>query len=69
MLSKSQKVFETVNSNISMLQINEEISNNINKEIIDLLIKVEADESNSSESKFIDEIASLKQKSLILVML
>ncbi|MBR0427271.1 MAG: hypothetical protein IJK18_03625 [Clostridia bacterium] len=62
MLSKSQKVFETVNSNISMLQINEEISNNINKEIIDLLIKVEADESNSSESKFIDEIASLKTK-------
>lgn len=62
MLSKSQKIFETVNSNISMLQINEEISNNINKEIIDLLIKVEADESNVSESKFIDEIASLKTK-------
>ena len=62
MLSKSQKIFETVNSNISMLQINEEISNNINKEIIDLLIKVEADESNSSESKFIDEIANLKTK-------
>ena len=62
MLSKSQKMFETVNSNISMLQINEEISNNINKEIIDLLIKVEADENNSSESKFIDEIANLKTK-------
>ena len=62
MLSKSQKIFETVNSNISMLQINEEISNNINKEIIDLLIKVEADESNVSESKFIDEIANLKTK-------
>ena len=62
MLSKSQSIFETVNSNISMLQINEEISNNLNKEIIDLLIKVEADESNSSESKFIDEITNLKTK-------
>ena len=62
MLSKSQNIFETVNSNISMLQINEEISNNLNKEIIDLLIKVEADESNSSEAKFIDEITSLKTK-------
>ena len=62
MLSKSQNIFETVNSNISMLQINEEISNNINKEIIDLLIKVEADESNSSETKFIDEITNLKTK-------
>lgn len=62
MLSKAQNIFETVNSNISMLQINEEISNNINKEIIDLLIKVEADNSNSSETKFIDEITSLKTK-------
>ena len=62
MLSKAQKIFETVNSNISMLQINEEISNNLNKEIIDLLIKVEADEGNSSETKFIEEITSLKTK-------
>ena len=62
MLSKTQSIFETVNSNISMLQINEEISNNINKEIIDLLIKVEADENNVSESKFIDEITNLKSK-------
>ena len=62
MLSKTQSIFETVNSNISMLQINEEISNNINKEIIDLLIKVEADKNNASESKFIDEITNLKSK-------
>ena len=62
MLSKTQSIFETVNSNISMLQINEEISNNINKEIIDLLIKVEADANNVSETKFIDEITNLKSK-------
>ena len=62
MLSKAQSIFEAVNSNISMLQINEEISNNINKEIIDLLIKVEADEGNNSESKYIDEISNLKVK-------
>jgi len=62
MLSKTQTVFETVNNNISMLQINEEISNNINKEIIDLLIKVEADDNNVSEAKFVDEITNLKSK-------
>ena len=62
MLSKAQNIFEAVNSNISMLQINEEISNNINKEIIDLLIKVEADEGNISESKYTDEISGLKVK-------
>lgn len=60
MLSKSRNVFETINSSISMLQVNQEISEKINQDIVDLLIKVEAEENNVSESKFADEINNLK---------
>ena len=60
MLSKSRNVFETINSSISMLQVNQEISDKINKDIVDLLIKVEAEGNNVSESKFADQINNLK---------
>lgn len=63
MLAETQKIFEIVNNNISTLQVNAEISSNINKRIIDLLIKIESDsEGDISESKYTDEITSLKAK-------
>lgn len=63
MLEKTQKIFEIINNNISTLQVNAEISSNINKKIIDLLIKIESEnENNVSELNYTDEITSLKSK-------
>ena len=60
LLDQAQHIFEIINNNISILQSNNEISDNINQKIMNLLIKIESDGDNISESKYIDEINSIK---------
>ena len=60
LMEQAKKVFEITNKNISVLQTNKELSDNINKEIMNLLIKVESDKNNFSESKYINEVLNLK---------
>ena len=60
LLAQAQQIFKILNSNISALQLNIDTSNTISKKIMNLLIKIESDKDNASESKYINEIDSLK---------
>lgn len=60
LLPQAQHIFEIINNNISILQLNKEISENINKEVMNLLIKIESNEDNVSEQKYFEEISGLK---------
>ena len=61
-LQAAKNAFDLVNFNISVLQSNTELSNSIKKEIVNLLIKIDADGENVSESKYLAEITDLKNK-------
>ena len=62
LLSKTQKIFELINNNISILQLNKKLSDSINEEVMNLLIKVESDGNNVEQSKYINDISNLKNQ-------
>lgn len=60
LLAEAQHIFEIINVDISKLQLNREISEQTNKAIMDLLIKIESDGNEIAQEKYINEITSLK---------
>lgn len=60
LLSEVQSVFELINENIQLLQGCKQTSEEINKSIVDLLIKVDSESGSDAESKFAEEISTLK---------
>lgn len=60
LLSRAESIFDLINTNILLLQKNQEQSDLLHKKIMNLLIKIESDTDNS-ETKYIVEINSLKQ--------
>ena len=61
-LQRAKTIFDIINDNISLLQANTEVTNSIKKGIIDLLVEIESDSQNVSQSKYMSEIADLKAK-------
>ena len=61
-LTSAKNIFELINNNIDLIQSNIDLSNSINNGIVDLLIKIDADEKDISPDKYSDEINNLKNK-------
>lgn len=62
LLRTSQECFDMVNENIKRIQANKNSSDNINKQIVELLINIESQEDNISASSFHDQATNLKNE-------
>lgn len=62
LLADAQNIFELINENINYLQISKETSNEINQSIVDLLIKIESEDSSIAKDKFAQEIIEFKDR-------
>lgn len=62
LLKDAKDYFELINTNITILQSNKELSDNLNKKMVDLLIKIDSEGENVSEKDYIDEISQLKNE-------
>ena len=62
LLSTSSEILELANKNIDTINHVLEISDGINKQIVDLLVKIESEGENATEAKFYDEISKIKNE-------
>lgn len=62
LLRTSQECFDLVNENIKNVQTNKASSDNINKQIVELLISIESQEDNISASNFNDKAVNIKKE-------